>query len=519
MPETLLRTKLFVPPLRPNLVHRPELIGRLNQGLQLGHKLTLISAPAGFGKTTLVCEWVANNERPAAWLSLDEGDNDPTRFLVYLVAALQTLALSGVEEIEESIGERVLAVLQSPQPPPTESVLTTLLNEITTIPDYFVLVLDDYHVVDAKSIDDALTFLLEHQPPQMHLVIASREDPNLPLARMRVRGQLTELRVKELRFTSSEAAGFLNQAMDLDLSAEEIAALETRTEGWIAGLQMAALSMQGRDDTAAFIQAFAGSHHFVFDYLVGEVLGRQPEHVRSFLQQTSILDRLSGPLCETVTGQQDGKGTLQTLEQDNLFIIPLDDKRQWYRYHHLFADVLQARLMEEQPDQVSALHGRASEWYEDNGSPADAIRHALAAGDFERAAGLVELAWPEMDWSFQSDAWLSWVQAFPDGRAPVQVTSGGGTSPLWGPDGRELFYRVGSAVWSVEVDLEGGFRMGEHEELFDGPYDSSLFGAAYSVHPSGESFAMTRVGSWGGRLVVVQNFAEELRSLAPGSGR
>ena len=418
MSETLLQTKLFVPPARPNLVPRPQLIERLNQGLVLGHKLTLISAPAGFGKTTLVSGWVSSNERPASWLTLDEGDNDPTRFMAYLIAALQTIA--------ENIGEGVLGMLQSPQPPPAEKILTALLNEFTAVPDSFVLVLDDYHVIDANpvssladvnvstSVDGALTFLLDHLPPQMHLVIATREDPNLPLARLRVGGQLTEMRVSDLRFSPSEAAEFLNQVMGLKLSNEEVASLEARTEGWIAGLQMAALSMQGRADTASFIQAFAGSHHFVLDYLVEEVLQRQPEHVRSFLLQTSILSPLSGPLCDAVTGQENGRGMLEALERGNLFVVPLDDKRQWYRYHHLFRDVLQAHLMEGQPSQVPALHQRASEWYEYNGSPADAVRHALTAEDFERAAGLVELAWPEMDGSFQSARWLSWVQALPD---------------------------------------------------------------------------------------------------------
>ena len=282
------------------MVLRPRLIERLNEGLH--RKLTLISAPAGFGKTTLVSEWVAGCERPVAWLSLDEGDSDPTRFLTYLVAALQTIA--------PKIGEGVLGVLQSPQPPPTESILTALLNEITTIPDNFVLVLDDYHVIDAKPVDNALTFLLEHLPPQMHLVIATREDPQLPLARLRARGQLTELRAADLRFTPAEAAEFLNQVMGLNLSAEDIAALETRTEGWIAGLQLAALSMQGHQDVPGFIRAFAGDNRYIVDYLVEEVLQRQPERVRSFLLQTSILDRLSGSLCDAVTGQQGGPGAV-----------------------------------------------------------------------------------------------------------------------------------------------------------------------------------------------------------------
>ena len=335
---------------------RPRLIEQLNEGLSSGRKLTLISAPAGFGKTTLVSEWVAGCGRPAAWLSLDEGDNDPARFLTYLVAALQTIA--------PNVGEGVLRVLQSPQPPPIESILTTLLNEITTIPDNFILVLDDYHLIDSKAVDNALTFLLEHLPPQMHLVITTREDPNLPLARLRVRNQLTELRAADLRFTPSEAAEFLNQVMGLNLSAEDVAALETRTEGWIAGLQLAALSMQGHQDVPGFIQAFAGDHRYIVDYLVEEVLQRQPEPIRNFLLQTSILDRLNGPLCDAVTGQPGGKARLETLQRGNFFLIPLDDKRHWYRYHHLFADVLRMHLMTEQPDQVPALHRRASEWYE-----------------------------------------------------------------------------------------------------------------------------------------------------------
>jgi LuxR family maltose regulon positive regulatory protein len=411
MPEPLLLTKLFVSPPRPKIVLRPRLIERLNEGMHC--KLTLISAPAGFGKTTLVSEWVAGCGQPVAWLLLDEGDNDPTRFLTYLIAALQTMPpkTSGA-----NIGAGVLAVLQSPQPPSTESILTALLNEITTIPDHFILVLDDYHVIDSKPIDQALTFLLEHLPPRMHLLIASREDPPLPLARLRAQGQLTELRLADLRFTPTEAAEFLNRVMGLNLSVKDIAALETRTEGWIAGLQLAALSMQGREDSTSFIQAFTGSHRFVLDYLAEEVLQRQPEGIRSFLMKTAILDRLSGSLCDAVTGQEDGKGMLETLERANLFIIPLDDQRQWYRYHPLFAGVLQTRLLDEQPDQVFGLHQRASEWYEHFGLAADAIRHALAAKDFERVAILVELAVPEMRRNRKEATVteLGWLKALPD---------------------------------------------------------------------------------------------------------
>lgn len=399
----LLATKLYLPPLRPNVVLRPHLVERLDAGLH--RKLTLISAPAGFGKTTLVSEWVTGCARPIAWLSLDAGDADPTRFLLYIVAALQTVA--------PMIGEGILRALQSPQPPPIDAILTALLNDITTLPDPFILVLDDYHALDAQPIDQALTFLVEHLPPQLHLVIATREDPPLPLARFRARGQLTELRATDLRFTAAEAAAFLNQVMGLRLSTDEIAALEAHTEGWIAGLQLAALSMHGRSDTASFIQAFTGSHRFVLDYLVEEVLERQPERVRSFLLHTALLDRLSGPLCDAVTELEDGSEMLEILERSNLFVVPLDDTRQWYRYHHLFAEVLHARLMEEHPEQVPALHRRASAWYEQHGLPFEAIRHAFAAEDPGRAAGLVELAARTMLMSSQAKTFLGWLKALP----------------------------------------------------------------------------------------------------------
>jgi LuxR family maltose regulon positive regulatory protein len=380
------------------------LIERLNEGLQ--RKLTLVSAPAGFGKTTLVSTWLDKCGQPAAWLSLDAGDNDPARFLTYLIAAIHT--------VSAHVGDGVLEMLQSPQSPPQDSILTILLNEITAVETHFVLVLDDYHVINAQVIDHALTFLLEHMPPQMHLVIATREDPDVPLARLRARGQLVELRAADLRFTPAESAEFLNRAMGLKLSAEDIAALDTRTEGWIVGLQLAALSMQDRADTAHFIQTFTGSHRFVLDYLIEEVLQRQPKAVFRFLLPTAILERLSGPLCDTVTGRDDGGAMLEALERANLFVIPLDDGRQWYRYHHLFAEVLQMRLMEEQPHQVPSLHQRASLWYEQNGLPSDAIHHALAAQDLERAAKLIELAWSAMDINQQSATWLGWVRRLPE---------------------------------------------------------------------------------------------------------
>jgi LuxR family transcriptional regulator, maltose regulon positive regulatory protein len=418
MSTPILTTKLYIPPPRPNVVVRSRLIARLNDGVH--RRLTLISAPAGFGKTTLASAWLAGCGRPAAWLSLDDADNDPTRFLNYLVAALQTIA--------PAIGAGVVGLLHSPQPPPIDALLPMLLNEIATMPQPAILVLDDYHVLDARPIDQALVFLVERLPPQLHLAIVTREDPLLPLARLRGRGQLTELRAADLRFTPAEAAAFLTEVMGLSLSAEDIAALEERTEGWIAGLQLAALSMQGHRDVPGFIRAFAGDHRYVLDYLVEEVLQRQPEGIRRFLLQTAILDRLTGSLCDAVMGIENAKLNiendqaqrtnsqfiLEELEHANLFVVPLDDKRQWYRYHHLFADVLIAHLRAEQPDLAATLHRRASAWYEQQGEAADAIRHAFAAEDFARAADLLELAVPALRNSRQEAVVLGWLRALPD---------------------------------------------------------------------------------------------------------
>ena len=417
MPTPILATKLYAPPPRSNVVVRSRLIERLNEGLH--RKLTLISAPAGFGKSTLVSEWVAGCERSVAWLSLDKGDSDPIVFLTYLVAALQTIA--------PNIGKGLVDLLQSPKPPAADSILTALFNEIATVQSHFILVLDDYHVIDAPAVDQALTFLVEHLPPQMHLVIITRENPQIPLARLRGGGHLTELRVTDLRFSASEAAEFLNRMMGLDLSAADITALEARTEGWIAGLQLAAISMQGHTDTASFIKSFTGSHHFVMDYLVEEVLQQQSERVQTFLLRTSILDRLCGPLCDAVLldASASGQETLEYLEHANLFIIPLDNERRWYRYHHLFTELLRQRLrqsstspiedIEDKEPGVAELHNRASQWYEHHGSLADAIRYALAAENFERAADLVEREWPAMHRSyFRSAMTLGWMKALPD---------------------------------------------------------------------------------------------------------
>jgi LuxR family maltose regulon positive regulatory protein len=431
--QSLLATKLYIPPIRPGLVSRPRLIQRLNAGLPtrdaFSHVLTLVSAPAGFGKTTLVSEWVqamggAIPPIAVAWLSLDEGDNDPARFLAYLIAALRTLAPRQDDAAQQEpagnrqapvglIGKGVLSALQSPKPPPPQSVLTPLINEIAAYPGSIILVLDDYHTLESSAVDNALAFLLERLPAQMHLVIATREDPHLPLARLRAQGQLTELRAADLRFTSSEAAEFLNQVMGLGLSAEDIAILESRAEGWIAGLQLAALSMQGRRDAPSLIQSFTGSHRFVLDYLIEEVLEQQPESIQTFLLQTSILNRLTGSLCDALTGQDNGQQTLEYLEHANLFVVSLDNVRRWYRYHHLFSDLLRQRLHQTQASLQSELHSRASTWYQGNGLKEDAVDHALAAKDFERAAqliaGQVDATWKRGEHA----KILGWLNALP----------------------------------------------------------------------------------------------------------
>jgi LuxR family maltose regulon positive regulatory protein len=413
--------------------------------LGFARKLTLICAPAGFGKTTLASEWIANlrldavgahghapvpNDRAppqAAWLSLDEDDNDPTRFLTYVIAAVQTMEANIGKDALNAL-QGALNALQSPQPPPAEVVLTSLINEMVTLPERMLLVLDDYHLIEAQLVHDALTFLLRRLPPQMHLVIATREDPPLHLARLRVRGQLTELRATDLRFSSSEAAEFLGQVMGLDLSAKDIAALERRTEGWIAGLQLAALSMQGRKDVTGFIQSFTGSHHFVLDYLVEEVVEQQSESVQDFLLQTAVLDRLTGSLCDALTGQGNGRATLEMLEHANLFIVPLDEERRWYRYHHLFADLLRQRLQRERRDLVSELHQRASAWYKENGLIPEAVNHALAAADLQQAAELIEQTAWAMLIRGEMTTLLRWLHALPD----AEVCSRSGLALLRG---------------------------------------------------------------------------------------
>ena len=398
----LLQTKLHIPTLRSNNVSRTHLVARLNS--RSDARLTLVSAPAGYGKTTLVVEWLTDlrsrisdfgrqesagqigDQRSTitnrvAWLSLDENDNDPRRFLAYLFAALR--------QVEAGIGQTAEAMLQSPQPPPKEAILTALVNDIGTTAPPFLLVLDDYHVIHTPPIHEQLNFLLENQPPQMRMVIITREDPPLPIARMRARGQMVEIRQDDLRFTLEECAGFLNRVMGLDLPRSDIAALERRTEGWIAGLQLAALSMRGRDDLSGFIESFTGGSHFVLDYLIEEVFKQQPAEVQDFLLKTSILERLSGPLCDVVAGRTGSRSLLERLEHANLFIVPLDQACEWYRYHHLFADLLRQRLQSTGIFVEAELHRLASQWFEANGFFPEAIGHSLAAQDWEKSADLI----------------------------------------------------------------------------------------------------------------------------------
>jgi LuxR family maltose regulon positive regulatory protein len=443
MATPLLKTKLYIPAVRPKLVPRPCLIERLDEGIRSA-RLTLISAPAGFGKTTLLSEWIhsrlgsekrgrsagsmkarasdypstlySGRSVPAfgfSWLSLDAGDNDPTRFWTYVIAALQT--------VYPDVGRGALTALHASQPRslPVELLLTGLINEVAAESDPLVLVLDDFHLIDSPQVHEGIVFLLDHLPDQgMHVVFSGRADPPWPLARRRARGEMTELRASDLRFTPQEAAAFLNDVIGLGLSVEDVAALDARTEGWIAGLQLAALSMRGSRDVSAFVSAFSGSHRLILDYLVEEVLDRQSAAIQAFLLQTSILGRMTASLCDEVMDrQQIGTGsqkTLEYLEQANLFVVPLDSERRWYRYHHLFAELLRGRLHQSQPDLVPVLHRRASRWYEAQGLIDGAIGHALGAGEKERAADLVEGNGLQMVVRSECSTLAKWLEALPE---------------------------------------------------------------------------------------------------------
>jgi LuxR family maltose regulon positive regulatory protein len=400
----ILTTKLYAPPIRSELVMRQRLLDKLSASQH--RKLTLISAPAGFGKTTLVSEWIAQSDQHFAWLSLDAGDADPNRFLMYILKAFQTA--------HPEFGHDLVEILGTTQTPQIELIVSQIINNLVTLDARILLVLDDYHTLESTAIDDIIAFLLDRLPPQLHLVMTTREDPSFSTARLRARGELLEIRADDLRFTVSEATAFLNQQMGFELTPEAVAKLEARTEGWIAALQMVAISMRDRVDTTDFIDNFTGSHRYILDYLVDEVLRHQPHEVVEFLLQTATLDRMCGALCDAVTGAHNGQEMLELLEQKNMLVVPLDDERQWYRYHHLFADVLRLHAHQSMPEQISVLHQRASNWYEKNGLRSDAIRYALIAKDYEQSANLIELSWPFVAQSIQAAEFLEWVEMLPD---------------------------------------------------------------------------------------------------------
>ena len=402
----LLATKLHVPRTPPGFVPRPRLLRALTAGL--GRGVVLICAPAGFGKTALLADWALRGSRPVAWLSLDSGDNDPARFWRHAVAAL--------DQVRSGIAERVGPLIGPPAPPSFEGLVIALINELASRPgeDEVLLVLDDYHLLESRPVHESLTFLLDHLPPGLRLVLASRSDPPLPLARLRARGELAELRAPELRFTADEAAVLLREAAGPGLPDAAAAALTVRTEGWAAGLQLAGLSLRGHADVAGFVAGFGGSHRYVLDYLTEEVLGRQSDEVRAFLLETSVLERLSGPLCNAVTGRNDGRAMLEGIERAGLFLVPLDEVRGWWRYHQLFADLLRVRLRQQRPERIPALHRNAAVWYEDHGLADAAVRHAVAAGDMNWAARLTERYFDELFYLRGEGATLQrWFAALP----------------------------------------------------------------------------------------------------------
>ena len=506
MSQGLLRTKLYLPVGRPHLVARPRLIARLNEGLT--RPLTLLSAPAGFGKTTLLSEWVAQGKLPVARLLLDADDNDPVRFWSYFIAALQ--------QIDAAIGSSSLALLQLPKATVLESMLRVLVNEIDSLADDratefipseiaghgagFILVLDDYHIIETPAIHQQLSFLLDHLPPHMHLVISTRADPPLHLARLRARDQMLELHESDLRFTRAEAVQFLNETMSLSLTSEQIAALETRTEGWIAGLQLAALSLRGREDLSGFVQAFTGSHRFVLDYLTDEVFAGQTESTQSFLLQTSILERLNASLCNALTGRTDSQVMLEELERNNLFLTALDDERRWFRYHHLFADVLRHRLTEKSPAALTEYHLVASEWFNNEGLVTEAVNHALAARDWERVAQLIGDASESLRQRGEIATLTHWIQSLPG--AVHHVHPG-----LCLTYARALI-DVARYADAETFILEAEHWLKDHAQA-DDPRIDSLRGKAFALHAQ---FAITR-----GELLQAIELAQSAEQLlAPG---
>src|SRR5215203_1020340 len=458
MPDALITTKVRVLGTRTELVPRPRLRETLVRNE--GRRLTLVSAPAGFGKTTLLGEWLEDRSgdgRSVAWLSLEEADNDPARFLAYLVSALRF-------DLGDGIGEGVLASLRLPEFPPVEAVVGILINELADVQrEEITIVLDDYHVIHSRPVHEATSFLLKHLPENVRLVISGRADPPLPLSRLRARDQVTEIRAAELRFTTEEATAFLTGVMGLTLSAADVATLEAITEGWIAALQLAALSMRDREDISGFVETFSGSNRHVLDFLAEEVLERQSEGVREFLVKTCVLERMHAPLCDTLTGRNDGQQMLERLEHDNLFVIALDDERRWYRYHHLFADFLRSRLQRGQPERMRELHRRAAEWYEQNGWTSEAVRHALAAQEHDRAAALVEHVARKMWNRGEVMTLLGWLEELPEEtrRRRPQLLLQYSAALLWvgrlddvEPLVQEIEHAVGVSEQSHDEDLQ-----------------------------------------------------------------
>jgi len=401
--SAILQTKLNIPQTRLSIIQRPRLMDKLNAGMD--SSLILVSAPAGYGKTTLIAEWLPVTQHRRTWFSLDESDNSPRQFLIYLLTALQ--------QVQKEIGQSVERTLQASELPALEAMIKSLLSEWSADMVDTLLVLDDYHVITNMVIHEALNTILTYLPPRLHLVILTRADPPLPLARLRVRNHLTELRASDLRFSVDETAAFLSQTMGLTLSQEQAASLEVRTEGWVAGLQLAGLSMQGREDVEEFITAFTGSHHYIVDYLVEDVLNRQSELVKEFLLKTSILEQMSASLCNALTKDANSQSMLEELERTNLFVVSLDNERNWYRYHHLFADVLRKHLKTQLPQIVQELHHRASDWYQLNGQSAEAFSHAMLGEDSTRALDIVE----ENAWKMVLHGELAilqdWVRSLP----------------------------------------------------------------------------------------------------------
>jgi LuxR family maltose regulon positive regulatory protein len=490
--DRLLATKLHLPAPRPGFLVRPRLTKRLTEAT--AGALTLVCAPAGFGKTSLLGDWARRSRQPVAWLSLDAGDSDPARFWRYVAAAL--------DETRPGVRRRVDALFQGGQPP-LEAVLTVLINELVTEPEEIVLVLDDYQLVEAPPVHQSLELLLERLPPQLRLVLASRADPPLPLARLRARGQLVELREADLRFSSEEAAALLRAAVDAELPEAAVAELGDRTEGWAAGLQLAALSLRGHDDVDAFVEGFSGSHRYVLDYLTEEVLDRQPEPLRAFLLETSLLERLSGPLCAAVTGRADSQELLERAERANLFLVPLDEVRGWWRYHHLFADLLRARLQQQRPDLVPELYRAAAAWHEAHELADEAIGYALAAGDAIWAARLIERQLDARLLRWEGVTLQRWLAAL-----PTELVS---SRP------RLALAQAIIALISGDLEaIEGPLEAAEHRvaDTTDEPYEPSVGRAASMVANLPASIALQRAGLAYMRGDAEQTMASARRALA-----